>query len=581
MKMRQNYWDRFLSRRISRRRAIASTGAIAASAAFIAACGGGGDSGGTTTAGTPAGTTTVGPGASQGTPTAGGKLIWQGYGDPGAGLELIKARNAGVYQMASLTNDALLDFAYGTPNYPGITIDVMPSLATALPEISPDKLTVTFKIPTGVKWHDGTDLTSQDVKWTYDTLSQADESAYRDDYKWLDSTEIPDATTVVLHTNTLNADLLQTIAFKNSGAILQQKHQESSEAENSFMGSGPFTFVEYSPPTLISYKRNEAYWNNANAGWFDSVDRLGTSDSEKKVADIIAGQVQVTYWFPPEERKRILAQRSDLLSFKYPEPGGGTMYVRNDVPPFNDKRVRQAVSMGFDRQLLIDASTDGEGQADQALSRAGVAWGFRGPEELPRADLYVLNVDEAKKLMSAANMELPIKVDLPTWNATVIGQKWVDMITSITTQLRSNGLVDANLREETFGQFGPRFTGTYDSIQWGPNVTSTLPNLGLAIHDKYYAGGTTPVAPTLNICYVNDPQVDDLVTKQLQEFDHDARISIFHQLEEVLSEEMVQVPGITGVITYMIDPKVKNAVMPRDAYNGSTAFMKYWYFGTA
>jgi ABC-type transport system substrate-binding protein len=577
--MSNNYWNKVLNKRLTRRRAVAATGTTAAAAAFLAACGGDDDSGGSTPS---AGGTSAAGGSTpeSSSPTVGGKLIWQGYGDPGGGLELIKARNPGVNQMASLVHDALLDFAYGTPDYPGISNDVIPGLATALPEVAADGLTVTFKIAEGVKWHNGEGLTSQDVKWTYETLAFAEESAQKGDFSWLDSIEAPDPTTVVMHTKFPNADLLQTIAFKNTGPIMNQAFQESSAAENSFMGSGPFTFVEYSPPTIMRYARNENYWNSANAGWFDSIDRLGTSDSEKKVADIIAKQVHVTYWFPAEERERVKSARDDLLAFQYPRAGSGQVYIRTDVAPYNDKRVRQAMSMGYDRQVSIDNVTEGEGQADQALSRSGTAWGFRGPEELKRADLYELNVAEAMKLLSAANITLPLKTDLPTWNATVIGQKFVDEITLIATQWRSNGLVDANLVEETFGQYGPRLTGVYDTLTWGPNVTATLPNLGVAIRDKYFSPPEgLPDGPTLNLSHVTNSQINDLVTKQLQEFDVEARKAVFKDLEEVLAEEMVQVSGVTGQLCYFIDPSVKNAQMPRDAYNGSTAWMKYWYFG--
>jgi ABC-type transport system substrate-binding protein len=583
-----NYWDKVLNKRLTRRRAIAATGTTAAAAAFLAACGGDDDdnssssgsssSGGSSSGGSSGGGST----ATDSGPKVGGKLIWQGYGDPGGGLELIKSRNPGVNQMASLTHDALLDFAYGTPDHPGIGNDVIPGLATALPEVTADGLTVTFKIADGVKWHNGSDLTSEDVKWTYDTLAFAEESALKGDYSWLESIEAPDPTTVVMHTKFPNADLLQTIAFKNTGAILNREHHESGADENSFMGSGPFKFVEYSPPTIMRYERNADYWNSAKAGWFESIDRLGTSDSEKKVADIIAGQTHVTYWFPAEERERIKAARDDLQVFQYPRAGSGQIYLRTDVAPFSDKRVRQALSMGYDRQILIDNVTEGEGQPDQQLSRSGTAWGFRGPEELTRSDLYELNVAESLKLLSAANVSAPIVADLPHWNSTVIGQKFVDEITLIATQWRANGIADVTQIEETFGQYGPRLTGVYDTMTWGPNVTATLPNLGVAIKDKYFSPPEgLPDGPTLNLSHLNDANISELVVKQLSEFDAEARKAIFRELEDALAEVMAHNSGVTGQLTWFIDPTVKNAQMPRDAYNGSVAWMKYWYFGDA
>ena len=483
--------------------------------------------------------------------------------------------------MASLTHDALLHFAYGTPDHPGIGNDVIPSMAVALPEITPDKLTITFKVVEGATFHDGKPVTSEDFKWTYDTLAFGEESANKGDFAWLDSVDAPDATTLVMHLNQVNADIVQTLVGKNLAGVLHREHHESGAAENSLLGSGPFEFVEYSPPTVMRYKRYANYWNSDNAGWFETIDKLGTSDSEKKVADIISGQTHVTYWFPAEERERIKAARDDLQVFQYPRAGSGQVYMRTDKAPWNDKRVRHALSMGYDRQILIDNVTEGEGQPDQQLSRSGTAWGFRGPEDLPRPDLYDLNVAEAMKLLSAANVTPPITVGLPHWNSTVIGQKFVDEITLIATQWRSNGIVDATQIEETFGQFGPRFTGTYDDLKWGPNVTATLPDLGIAIYRKYFGGGAVLEPPTFNESYTNNPEIDDLVTKQLEEFDVEARKAVFRQLEDVLVEEMAHTSGVTGQLTWFIDPKVKNAQMPRDAYNGSNAWMKYWYFGDA
>jgi ABC-type transport system substrate-binding protein len=278
-----------------------------------------------------------------------------------------------------------------------------------------------------------------------------------------------------------------------------------------------------------------------------------------------------------------LKERDDLQVFKYPGPDARQIYMRNDVAPFNDKRVRQAISMSYDRQLAIDNVRGGDGLPDQALGRPGEAWEFRGPEDLPRPELYELHLDEAKKLMAAANVTLPLKAQCPTWNATVVGQEYVDEIVLMATQLRSNGIMDLELLEETFGQFGPRFTGTYDTVQWGPNVTSALPDLGINIYLKYHSDdGKVPSGPpTFNICYMNNPTLDDLLTKQLEEFDREARIQIFRDMEDLQLEEMPHVSGVTFTLAYFADPKVTNAQMPRDAYNGETSWMRYWYFGEA
>src|SRR5690349_10896788 len=101
----QSYWNRVLQGRVSRRRAIVATGTTAAAAAFLAACGGSSGGGSSSSSSTSSNaSSTNGPKGQEATQgKRGGKLIWQSYGDPGGGLELVKIRNAGVHQMAGLT----------------------------------------------------------------------------------------------------------------------------------------------------------------------------------------------------------------------------------------------------------------------------------------------------------------------------------------------------------------------------------------------------------------------------------------------------------------------------------------------
>jgi ABC-type transport system substrate-binding protein len=517
--------------------------------------------------------------ANEGSPKVGGTLIWQSAGDTLGGLELIKTFNPAIYQLASLTHDGLLDFAYGQPGNPGIGFKSVPSLASSLPEVSPDKLTLTFKLRPA-KFHNGRALTSEDAKWTYDTLAFSPESGYRQPLSWLESTQAPDPSTFVVKARFPNADAIAALTFYSFGAILAREHHESGAAEKSLLGSGPFRFFEYTPSVLLRYARNPDYATEPGKPYFEIVTRLGNADPAKKLADVLGSQVHLSSWFIGAEREQVKRQKPELQVFQYPTAGSGSVYIRNDVPPYNDKRVRQALSMGYDRKLLSDAVADGEGKADQALSRTGEAWEFRGPEQLLRADLYMLNLAESRKLLAAASVSLPLKANMPTWNAQVIGQRFVDEIHVITTQWRNNGLVEATLVEDTPATSGPRSVGNYEALQWAPNAISTIPAVGIAVRNRYFAppGGAT--VPTMNICYVNNSALNSLLDKQLGEFDRAARIAAFHQIEEIVSEEMVHTSGVTASeLAYFVDPAIKNAQMPRDAYSGSVAWIKHWYFG--
>ena len=585
-----SYWAR---RTVSRRTALrgaALAGGGLASAAFLAACGGGSSSGGSSGGGTTSG----GGSADQGTNQAknkvadqtkgirGGKLLWQGYGDPGGGLELVKTRNAGVHQLAGLTHDGLLEFISGTPNNNGMDLGSQPNLAQALPEISPDKLKFTFKLR-DAKFHNGRKVTSEDAKYSYDRYAFGADSAAKIDWPWLEKTETPDATTFVVTAKFPYADAVASMTQRYFCEILCKEHEESAEHEKKLLGSGPYTFVSYEPPLSTKYKRNPEY-HRQPFPYFDEIERFGTSDEEKKIADFTSKQTHVTYWFAPESRERVRKARPDAHMWKYPAAGSNTLYMRSDKPPFNDKRVRIALSMAINRKALTAAVNAGEGEPDQSLSHTGEFWQFRKPAALgANAKNWEYNVAEAKKMLQAAGVSLPMKFDLPHWDPTVIGQKFVDAINLIEAQWKQDGLADVKDVNLTFGQAAATIgTGNYDAIYWGPNTTSTQPDLGIAIRNKYFSPPEgIKAAPTLNLNWVNDPKLSAAVDKQIGTFDKNERIAVFRTVEDILAENMYDIASVSSTLTWFGDGSLRNSQMPREAYNGATPYMKYWWFDKA
>jgi ABC-type transport system substrate-binding protein len=362
--------------------------------------------------------------------------------------------------------------------------------------------------------------------------------------------------------------------------VLAKEHQESPEAEKKLLGTGPFTFVEYNPPVVMRYKRNPDYHRQPYP-YFDSIDRLGTSDKTKQIADFTSRQSHMTFWYWPEERDQIKKQRSDAKYWAY-IPGSPQMVIRNDQPPFNDKRVRQALNMSYDRKAVIEAVANGETEPDQWLTYGGEYWNFRKPKDMGALVKYFeYRVQDAKQLLSAAGVSLPIKVDeLSTWNATVLGQKYVDHVVLMTSHWRSNGILDANVVEKTFGQqVSTAGIGNYKDMYWTPNTVGTNPLTGLDIRNAFWSppeGIKGP--PTTNTSYTNVAELSDLVLKQLSQRNKEERIQTFRRIEEILAEDMPRLPGIPYLTTWFGEPGVMNMQTPREAYNGATPYMKYWWF---
>jgi ABC-type transport system substrate-binding protein len=507
----------------------------------------------------------------------GGKIIIQQYSDPGGGLELVKIRNLGVHQLAGFTHDGLLEFRNGTPAFPGTDIGTQPDLAQTMPE-QPDQQTYVFKLREA-NFHNGRAVTSDDVKYSYERYAYAPDSAWRADFAWLDRVETPDPQTAVVRTKFPYADALQSMAQRFASEILCREHQESSEAEKKLLGSGAFLFVEYQPPVVTRYRRNPGYHRQPYP-YFDEIELLGTSDPTKRVADFIAHNVHMPFWFPAEGRDQIKKARPDAQMWQYPAPSSA-LFMRTDKPPFSDKRVRQALSLAIDRKALSQAVTQGEGDPDQALSIAGEYWGFRKPKDLgPAAKYWNHDPQAAKQLLSAAGVSLPMKFELAHWNASVVGQEFVDAIVLIEAQWRSAGITDVKDVELTFGQASSTISvGNYEGMQWNSNTLATLPNVGITLRNQFFSppeGIKGP--PTQNLSFANNPRLSALVEKQLGQFNKQERIQTFREIEDILAEEQYRIAGVTSSNTWFGDPSIKNMQPARDAYQGAIPYVKYWWF---
>ena len=137
--------------------------------------------------------------------------------------------------------------------------------------------------------------------------------------------------------------------------------------------------------------------------------------------------------------------------------------------------------MAIDRKAIVQAINGGEGEPDQALSWTGSVLEVpQAVKDLGAAAKYWnYDVAEAKKLLSAAGVSLPMKFELPHWDPTVIGQKFVDQINLIEAQWKQDGIADVTDKNLTFGQAASTVSiGNYDAMYWGPNTTSSNPDVG-------------------------------------------------------------------------------------------------------
>ena len=293
-------------------------------------------------------------------------------------------------------------------NYPKIVGDVAESWS-----FSRDGLTLTVKIRKGIKFHDGTPLTAQDVKATYDKIIFPPEgvaSARKALYVMVDKVEAPDDSTVVFKLKHIAASFLANLASPwNFIYSAERLKKDPRWYEKNVMGSGPFIFGEHVAGSHWTGKKNPNYFMPGRP-YLDSFRAIFIRDTAPRVAAVRSGQAIVEFrGFNPAARDDIVKTLGNkAVVQESPWACNILVTLNNEKKPFSDARVRRALTLAIDRN-----------EASKALSQISVMKYVGGvfrpgsefatpPAELVKLPGFGKDINaaraEAKKLLKEAGV---------------------------------------------------------------------------------------------------------------------------------------------------------------------------------
>ena len=287
-----------------------------------------------------------------------------------------------------------------------------PSLAESW-TVSPDGLTYTFKLRQGVKFHDGSEMTSRDVKASYDKIifpPAGVGSTRKGQYADVAAVEAPDAYTVRFRLKEQSASFLLSIAspwnFIYKADLLAK---DIHWYEKNVMGTGPFTFVEHVKGSHLVGKKNPNYWDKGKP-YLDGFRAIFMRDSAAQVAAIRGERAHIQFrGFSPAERDSIVATLGTKVTVQE-SPWDCILMVgiNHNKKPFDDKRVRRALTLAIDRY-----------EGSKALSKIAIVKAVAGvqvpgtpfatpPDELAKVAGYWPDIEksraEARRLLKEAGV---------------------------------------------------------------------------------------------------------------------------------------------------------------------------------
>ncbi len=279
--------------------------------------------------------------------------------------------------------------------------------------ISKDGTVYTFKLHTGVKFHDGSTMTSKDVKASYDKIIHPPagvKSLRASAYESVKSVEAPDPQTVRFTLKWPESSFLLNLASPWNWIYKAETLQKDPHwYEKNINGTGPFKFVEHVRGSHWVGKKNPEYWDKGKP-YLDGYRAIFISNSAAQVAAIRGERAMIQFrgFSPPERDSLVQALGQKITVQESPWDCLNFVSMHHDKKPFNDKRVRRAMSLALDRYA-----------GSQALSRITIVKDVGGilvpgtPYATPAAELEKLagyghdinaNRAEAKRLLKEAGV---------------------------------------------------------------------------------------------------------------------------------------------------------------------------------
>lgn len=234
-------------------------------------------------------------------------------------------------------------------NYPKVRGDLAQSWT-----VSKDGLTYTFKLHRNVKFHDGTPLTSADVKATYDRIVNPPEgvvSLRKAAYADIDSISTPDAHTVVFKLGAPNAAMLSMLASPwNCVYSAAKLKQDPRFPERNILGTGPFKFVEHAAGSHWVGERFDDYFEKGKP-YLDGYRAIFIRNTAARVNALQAGEVLAEFrGHSPADRDRLVNAVGDKVDVQeMPWVCSLVVAFNTQKKPFDDARVRRALSLAIDR----------------------------------------------------------------------------------------------------------------------------------------------------------------------------------------------------------------------------------------
>ena len=331
---------------------------------------------------------------------------------------------------------------------------------------SGDGLKLTFTLRDGVRFHNGREITAQDVKWNFERLAFNDGSAYKATYRNVAGFEAPGPKTFVINMKTPDMNMPHLMAGRE--ALLAAP--ETLDLATQAIGTGPFILDRWETDVGVFLDRNPDYFKVNEAGdrlpYADATESLIIPDRAARTAGVISGLLTYIEYLWLEEGPQVRAAAPHLQQDTFLWQSSYVLYFNFNDPVMRDVRVRRAISLGMNLDDHIAVGFDGPGEwAGPISGQHGTAWASTRQELEQDKYYYRHNLDEAKALLAEAGVPEGFELHVDSVDFQFGYRIQVELF---VTEMEALGFKVVHNIEPDFGAFISHSRSvSYKHLAWG------------------------------------------------------------------------------------------------------------------
>jgi peptide/nickel transport system substrate-binding protein len=515
--LENHYIDELVSGRLSRRDFLRRGSMIGMSApllgAVLAACGSSSSSSSSASSSASSATTA----STSSAPAVKGGILNVASVTPAAAVNPLTVADAGGLTMLNQTGEFLIFDS-------NIKLMLQPMLATSWSH-NGDGSVWTFNLRPGVTFHNGASMTADDVVYTFQQLSDPKNASNAlsvfTGVLTPSGVKAVNPTTVQFTLEAPNGNFPYLVSSDNYNAIIVPKGTDFSKWQSTFVGTGAFKLGTYTTNVGATFTANPNYWGTKPLLSGSSFKFY--SSQAPMILALQGNDVDVIAQFTPSGAAAILNNPTYKI-LKLTSSNHRELSMRNDVAPFTDPRVRQALAYTLDRPGAVAALLSGDGTVANDYP-----FGPRFPSTNTSVPQRTQNIAKAKSLLSEAGQGSGFTVTLDT----EIYQEIPELAQVIKADAAKAGInINLNITNQTL-YYGK---STFGNSNW-LDGTLSLVDYGDRGVPNVFLGAPLLSNGTWNAARFKNPQYDKLVAQYVAALDLQTQQSIAGQIETLLLNE--------------------------------------------